>query len=229
MTTYEDIAKSLFHVHLAPADHQGFSDINTRIRGWSGPAHYAFFKALVMHPSVERILMLGVYQGRDLAYILSLIERYRSVALAKGQLEVIGVDKFSDTPCADWPEDKRGGSWKQAGFGPAPSFDLAFANLNPMAASKCLTLVSNDDESYLAGLLKTPERPLFDAIYLDTSHDEATVLRQIDQVAPLLKPEGILCGDDYLERPEWGVIAAVRKLRPSHIVFGSIWLAGAHS
>src|SRR4051812_3564824 len=105
-------------ITLTPEDIAGMNAINARIPGWSDAKHYAFFKYVLAElPWITDLLVVGVYQGRDIAYILDLVGRYHKTR----PLRITGVDKFSDTPCADWPEAKRGMDWKGAGFGEAPT------------------------------------------------------------------------------------------------------------
>lgn len=201
-----------------------------RVPGWSGISHYAFFRGLfaTLLPAPDsraRVLLLGVYRGRDLSFILHILNRYHFDAIHDKRVELIGVDRFEDAPCDDWKPEDREKSWEHAGFGQPPSLEIARANL-AVYSPDCATLVKSDDDAYLRQLAQA-EGFLFDAIYLDTSHDQATVQRQFMQCPPLLKADGIICGDDYLERPEWGVIQAVAENRPDHCVLSSCWAAPA--
>lgn len=229
---YEKLNESLNkNSDVTLAENDAVSGINLSVPGWSGLMHYVFFRELLralIGDDEKRvsILMLGVYRGRDLRYIscayheVELFNRHR---IAAG-LELIGVDKFNELPCDDWPVEKLGLSWERAGFGHSPTIAEARKNLDGTGA----VLVQANDHHYMKMLEHAhPEGGAFDAIYLDTSHDYETVVRQIGQARKLLKPDGILCGDDFLERPEWGVIRAVNELCRPFYVFGSCWFAPA--
>jgi predicted O-methyltransferase YrrM len=187
------------------------------IPGYSDARHYQFFRQLLAGRGIESILVLGVYFGRDIAFMLEAARRAGRAA------RITGVDKFSDDACADWLEGLRDRSWEQAGFGPAPSLEAATAHLAPWCAGAPVQLVKQRDALFLAAC-----RDQFDLIYLDTAHDYETVRRQIRQAAPCLAPGGILAGDDYSDAGTWGVRRAVTEAAPGHrLVSGWIWVAEA--
>jgi Methyltransferase domain len=197
-------------------DKHAVAVINQNIPGWSGYAQYRFFMGMMGTSWPRRMLMLGVYQGRDLAYICDILLRYFKKRLEAKEISIIGVDKFSDTPCADWPKGPN--TWGETEFGAAPSLEQAQKNLGPVFSF--VELVKSDDKEFLDG---NPGK--FDFIYLDTAHDYETVKRQIKQCVPLLNSGGVISGDDYLERDNWGVIQAVRESFPRYMVFKNcIWV-----
>lgn len=180
------------------------------IPGWSVPEHLAFFESVVSNPDITDILVCGVYFGLD----VMLIERAAQQVGRK--VRIFGVDLFSGAPCADWPADKRGMSWEAAGFGPAPTLDQANKNA-PYAL-----LIQSDAAQYMR-----TAPAAFDFIYLDTSHDAATVRAEINAATIALRPHGLLAGDDYTgPDPSWGVADAVKELLPHHVtLFDRIWLS----
>jgi len=179
-------------------------------KGWTTPGHCAFFEAALRELNfAPRILVCGVYRGMD----LRLIEYAGSIAGRDPCLT--GVDLFSDGPCQDWTDDQRGKSWEENGFGPPPSMEEA-----AKAAPRARLIKSNSIEF----LRSTKE--MFDWIYLDTSHDRATVLAEIEAAKPRVNAGGILSGDDYMGPQTWGVAEAVQTLLPHHVVlFNRVWLA----
>jgi len=184
------------------------------VPGFTDKRHYAFFKHLLASGPIKKLLIVGVYAGRDVAFALDAARELRH------PFHVVGVDKFSDEYCDDWPEQSRALNWQQAGFGPAPSLEAAKANLERLGFAHDATLCKQRDEEFLGSC-----RERFDAIYLDTSHDYATVVRQIRQAVGLLTEDGILCGDDYSDQGTWGVKRAVSELVPGHLVFANwIWI-----
>jgi hypothetical protein len=199
---------------LTPEDMRRMESIRRTIPGYSEGAHYAFFKHLIACTDIKRLLILGVYHGRDIAYLMDVAR-----ALAR-PLQVVGVDKFSDDFCADWPKERQSLNWQQAGFGAPPSFEGAKAHIERLGFAESVTVIRQRDEVYLASC---NER--FDAIYIDTSHDYDTVARQIRQAAALLSADGLICGDDYSDQGTWGVKRAVAGLVPGHLIFANwIWL-----
>lgn len=192
------------------------STICSVCRGWSSPAHYAFFAAVRdAAPFSDRWLVLGVYEGRDIAFIKD----------HAPDTHITGIDLFSDGPCNDWPEEIRGKTWEEAGMGPPPTIERARANLEKLGLAEDVMLIRGDDAAVLPTLAANGVK--FDVIYIDTSHDYATVARQIQQVRALCHEKTILCGDDYQPRETWDVRRAVCEALPLHAVFGdTIWLAG---
>lgn len=210
-------------------------NIAGEVPGWSRETHYAFFKALLdvlkpdfasvlSSPRPLRLLMLGVYQGRDLVFLNDAARRYHPNLV----LECTGVDAFSDAACADWPEDLKDKTWEQAGFGPAPSLDKATDNLRKFGFDEVM-LLKMPDEKFLARSAQMGRK--WDVVYIDTAHDEATVVRQIGQVLPLLAgPKAIICGDDFSSerQPTWGVDRAVKAAFGRFGLFNrTIWFATA--
>jgi hypothetical protein len=160
--------------------------IRQSVLGYSEGVHYAFFKHLIGCADIKRLLILGVYHGRDIAYLLD------NARALRRPLQVVGVDKFSDDFCADWPKERQALNWQQAGFGTPPSFAAATAHLARLGFADCVTVIQERDEDFLAAYTER-----FDAIYIDTSHDYETVARQIRQTSGLLADGGLICGDDY--------------------------------
>ena len=198
-------------------DERAITTIQEKVPGYSQAVHYAFFKALLAATDIKDILMLGVYYGRDIAFILDILKRYHPGR----EIRIVGVDKFTDQPCADWPEDRIGKTWDEAGMGPAPSHELAVANLTPTPESVIVDIISDTDEHFLANHVGN-----FDFVYLDTSHDFGTVWRQCRTISKVCNPDALICGDDYRDSATWGVRRAVSQAFSNHSVFGNwIWMA----
>jgi hypothetical protein len=199
---------------MTPEDSRRMEAIRQIVPGYSEGAHYAFFKHLLSCGTIKRLLILGVYHGRDIAYLMD-------IARALGRpLRVVGVDKFSDDFCEDWPQERKSLNWQQAGFGTSPSFEAAQANLGRLGFSQDVTLIKQRDDVFLASCSEK-----FDAIYIDTSHDYDTVARQLRQTVCLLTEDGLLCGDDYSDQGTWGVKRAISEFVPGHVVFANwIWI-----
>lgn len=216
--------------HLNHEDAVALDRICKTIPGYSGIVQQGFFKMLLHEPKINNILMLGVYHGRDMAIIMDLARRWRPEI----PTYVWGVDKFSDDACRDWPEDKKLMSWTQAGFGQPPAGvsgvkrNIAQA-VGPLPEGHGFTAIESDDAEYMALHMRAATAVKFDAIYLDTDHTHETCKRQMWQAKQIMRPGGILCGDDYSDESNmaggaWGVKKAVKEEYPIHSVFGEwIW------
>ena len=149
---------------------------------------------LLARSTVKEMLVLGVYHGRDIAYLMSL-------ARALGRpLQVVGAGVVPDDFCEDWPKERQSLNWQEARLlGTSPNFEAAQAHMARLGFSDSVRLVKERDERFLASC---SER--FDAIYIDTSHDYDTVARQVRQTFGLLTDNGLLCGDDYSDQGNLG-------------------------
>lgn len=191
-----------------------FRSVTAGIPGWSTIWHYLFFvRALEQLPDGARVCTCGVYHGCDLALISD------AAKLLRKEIRLTGVDLFSTAPCADWPEEKKGMTWKEA-FGVEPP-DIEAARRNAHGAR----IIQADSISFLRA-----NREAFDFVYLDTSHDYLTVIKEITSARMALDKQGacLLAGDDYHQPgTTWGVDRAVSEWLPHHVVlFDRIWLSG---
>ena len=222
MSNADKITSAIEELSGKPGVLDGCGPIMERVPGWSKAYHFLFFKAVMQAmPELRSILILGVYMGRDICFMLE-AAKFRP-------LQVVGVDKFNAEPCDDWPVEKRGMTWEEAFHCAPPSLELAQKNTNTQLADtdlQTVTLIQASDDDWL-----TAHNPshAYDLIYVDTSHDKATCLRQFAQVKKLCHPNTIIAGDDYapLEKM-WGVSDAVAEAFTSHQVLAdTIWFAGA--
>lgn len=192
-------------------------EIDRVCRGWATMAHWTWQQqVLTKLPDIRKICMLGVYMGRDVAYMAAHLADLR-----EPPFQITAVDLFSDVPCADWPEEKRGMSWEEAGFGGAPQLGAVRQNLETLGLAAYVDLVKQDGSAFLR---ESTEQ--FDLIYIDTSHDYETTRDTILAALPRLGPAGLLAGDDYSDEGTWGVKKAVTELCPEVRVFQNwIWFA----
>lgn len=187
------------------------TEVHDKVRGWSVPLHHALFASVIPRiPTDGSLLICGVYRGMDLAIM-------RAAGLdVVTSISVVGVDLFSSEPCADWTQEQRDrGTWEAAGMGLPPSMESAQA----LAPAAQLVRASSIDF-----MNATDSR--FDFIYLDTSHDYQTVWAEIKAARRILKPDGLLAGDDYGGPEHWGVRRACEELLPHHVAISSrIWIS----
>ncbi len=191
-------------------DFQRTDAINVHVPGWSNPNHYCFFRTMLERFPIKSVLMLGVYHGRDLAYIEDIQKR-----LMPGRgLNLVGVDLFEAGPMQDWPEHCKNKTWQEMGFGPNPSEKAA--TINAPSAS----IVKSNSIEYLKGCLSS-----FDLIYFDTSHDENTLRDELRACVGCVHSETLLSGDDYNDNPNWGVKRVVDRSFKDKRIYPPIWLS----
>jgi hypothetical protein len=215
MTNPDKITAAIEALSNDPTYAPQWQKIADRVPGWSRGNHYLFFKAVMQAmPELKSILILGVYLGRDICFMLD--------AAGNRPLQVVGVDKFNADPCDDWPAEKRGMTWQEAFHCEPPNITNAINNINAQPPHDVL-LVESDDAAWLPTATGS-----YDLIYVDTSHDKATCLRQFAQVKKLCHPGTIIAGDDYENlEPTWGVKDAVAEAFRSHqVLANTIWWAG---
>ena len=202
---------------MTTEDYLQCSRICEKVPGYSGTIHYGFFKGLLSDPSINNLLILGVYHGRDICFMLDILKRHHPGRTFR----IVGVDKFSDTPCADWAPESKTKTWQEAGYGRPPSLEDAIRNTSPLEDAAHVELYQSNDEDFLLG-----EAHPFDVAYLDTSHDAATLTRQLRQIRPWLHENSVLCGDDFRDIGTWGVVTAVRGAFTCYTVYYDyIWKA----
>lgn len=193
--------------------------INARIRGWSNANHYLFFKSWMdAFPEAKSVLIVGVYLGRDIAYMLD--------AAGDRPLNVTGIDKFNAEPCDDWPEEKRGMTWEQAFNCPPPDMEQAAKNYLTYAGPNAkVQLTKADSKDWLPSASGS-----YDLIFLDGSHEFASINREIRDAHKLCHPFTIVSGDDYANvQPGWGVEDAVKQSFKSHYhIDNRIWFSDSN-
>lgn len=190
------------------------ANIDSICIGWSRDAHWHAFKTILCrHSHIRDICMLGVYHGRDIAYIAAILQSFGR------DFRIVGVDLFEDVPNTDWAEADRGKKWSETWLGPAPDLDAANANLERLGIASHVRLVKANFDDYLAR-----RSELFDFIYIDIAHDYASTIKAIDLSREGLKPNGVLAGDDFSNQGTWGVKRAVEEKCPKFEVFDDwIW------
>lgn len=181
--------------------------------GYSTQLHWDVFHTLLADERIKKICICGVYFGRDVCYIASILNSY-----GRSDYTIYAIDKFEDAFCDDWPEEKRILNWDAAGFGPAPSVEKAQQNINALGLEKNIIVKKMRDVDFLS---QTDER--FDLIYLDTSHDYNTVKTTIQLAGSRLTADGIIGGDDFSDEGEWGVKSAVNASFEKYNLYGN-WL-----
>jgi hypothetical protein len=220
MTNADKLHKALGDSESQIPEMQKRTDaISSRIRGWSILQHYWFFKAWMDAFAEEgramRVLIVGVYLGRDITFMLD--------AAGSRPLHVTGVDKFNAEPCDDWPKEKLHMTWEEAFNCPPPDMEKALENIAPKLPHE-VRLIKADDKDWLESATGT-----YDLIFLDASHEYASISRQIRAVHKLCHPNTIVAGDDYSNvQPGWGVTEAVKEaFKFHHHISYRVWFAGA--
>jgi predicted O-methyltransferase YrrM len=136
-----------------------------------------------------KIAEIGVYKGRGTAL-------WNTILLNRNiKYDYYAIDHFE-------------GSEEHKTSGIVPTHEEAIQNLHHFAEN--LSIIKLDSIS-ASKLFKTKS---LDIIYIDGSHDYKSVLKDIKAWFSRLKPNGIICGDDFNEHWQ-GVVDAVTEFAQS--------------
>lgn len=199
--------------------------INSVCIGYSGNSHWEFFKMVLGKPWIKNICVLGVYYGRDIAYMANILN-----SLGRDDYQIVGVDKFEDSYCDDWPEEQRNLTWEEAGFGPAPTLNKTKANLfelglatidsqNGLELTKriaekfnlnlkiCVGCSPEDVPSFLGKVLAVGGT--IDFVFVDGLHTNEQVFRDFHACLPYLSDSAILAFHDILN---WNMLSGWQNI-----------------
>lgn len=161
-----------------------------KIPGWMNESELSILCKLVGSlPSESKVIEIGTYDGRSLC----------CMAAISPKNIFYGIDKFLDEPCDDWPEDKRHLSWPEFLSGPkvpdgyeSPDMERTQKNIDIFELTN-VTLLKGDSDSFHEMF----EDKSIDMIFIDSSHDYATVKRTLKLYLPKMKTKSIISGHDY--------------------------------
>jgi hypothetical protein len=180
-----------------------------------GLDHWLYFDEVLADPSRRDICILGVYQGRDIAYMAEAIQRARP---DRGRRPVFGHARGGTGP-----KTRSDSAGKRLDLGPPPSLDLARWNLASVGLDKGVELI----QASATGFLKSHQQA-FDFIYVDIAHDYESTRDAIASCIGACREDGVIGGDDYSDKGTWSVKKAVEASFPRHKVWANwIWLAEA--
>jgi hypothetical protein len=189
--------------------------IDRGCRGYSRECHWSFFRCLLTHPEIESCLVLGVYYGRGIAYMLAILQLLRRSA------DIVGVEKFAHSPGEDWPAHLRQCPRREAGFGPAPDLESARESPSRLGFASHVRRYRGRAEDDRGATDRA-----FDRVYVDTSHDDATTRKTMDLAVARLEPGGLIGGGDFSDQRTGGVARAVADAFLRFEIFSRwIWLA----
>ena len=81
--------------------------INLFCKGWSGKKHWKLFQEVFSRKKkFKELAILGVYQGKDLAYICSSLKKNNVK-----DFKIYAVDLFENVAMADWGPENQHLNW----------------------------------------------------------------------------------------------------------------------
>lgn len=178
---------------------------------WFSPYHVPILNCLNAGLKPQRVLEVGSWMGASARYF----------ALHSGAAEVICVDHWDRNKVENWVPGTHPEDWMDF------MFEHFLANcVHSGTAEKIKPFRS---ESLLAALSFHEAGDKFDLIYLDAAHKTEAVYADLRAYRTLLRPGGILCGDDYGHNhiPGEDVKASVDRyaaeINGTAIGYGNFW------
>ena len=169
------------------------------VTGWQ--SHHPWFEQIITPLKPRRILEVGTWRGASAIHMANIARRVDS------QAQVLCVDTWLGSHRDLWlnHEYRRQLDLKH-GF-PQQYFqflaNIVLSKLEDAIFPMPMT-------SYAAGTILAEVGMTFDFAYIDAHHDEEEVLGDIRRFYALLRPGGIMMGDDYSPQ-ERGVLKAVNR------------------
>lgn len=182
------------------------------ICGWS--EFEDFYRAVVPAlPDGAVVVEVGVAYGRSIALLDELVQ-------ASGKrAAIIAVDSFDDYMGGDQDDKRAYWEWAKAQGSPLEAFYASLDKHSPGTTDRIIVLhaLSNEGPAALGPSVAA------DLVFLDADHSYGHVCSDIDAWWPMVKPGGMLAGDDYDPVHFPGVIRAVCEKFPFHNVRGRVW------
>ena len=192
--------------------------INFVCKGWSSRKQWNLFHEVFSRKkNFKEIALLGVYHGKDLAYICSALKKNNHK-----NFKIYAVDLFEDVAGADWGEENKHLNWKDLNRGPPPSLEKSKFIINLLGFSKYVKFIKGDFKKLME------LKPQLDFVYIDLSHDYETTCDAIDLCVKLSHKNTIIMGDDFYDGEIlgtlWGVKQAVKdKFRNYKLHYNYFW------
>jgi len=170
--------------------------------GWSNRRHWNLFREVFSRKKDFKFLsLLGVYRGRDLAYICEAL-KFNKIK----NFKIFAIDLFEQENQYILRNGKK--IWQQDHSLKLPSLLNSKKIINYMGFSKNVEFIKGD-----FSLIKMISDKL-DFAYIDVAHDYESTIDAISSCAQVSQSDGLIFGDDYLDgstvETKWGVKEAVK-------------------
>ena len=173
-------------------------------QGWA--SHHPCFAELIAELRPSLVIEVGTWKGA------SLLEMARAVRELELPTQFICVDTWLGSNAELWLQHQLRAELKlEAGY---PQLFLTFLR-NLQAAGLLDRVFPMPMTSVTAAQILRRWRLQADLIYIDAGHTELEVTHDLEAFRHLLRPGGVLLGDDFL--PQWpGVVSAAQAFGRRH-------------
>ncbi len=162
----------------------------TEIPGWSDDILPFYDRLAKACSTTSRIVELGSAHGRSIVFLAS-----KLLEQNKGGVELYAIDQW-------------GGGWVEAArdiFKHATKEELAMVRFARLSSDQGSRLFEDDS---------------LDVVFIDADHSYEAVKDDFRYWLPKVKPGGLLCGHDYSEKDNPGVVQAVNEAKDLHYCGG---------
>ena len=183
--------------------------------GYFSRAQRAFYDRMVAEaPDPAVFIEVGCLLGKSTIYLAQAIQAVRSYAGSPG------TGKFIQIHAVDWFKGSDEPAFRTEPALQGIDFKTEFLR-NIMSANVHKVVRTHTGESTAVARTFAPASA--DMVFIDGSHDYESVKRDILAWRSVVKPGGVLAGDDY-HSPRWAsVVKAVDELLPGRKIEGTIW------
>lgn len=168
------------------------STVISNVYGWTGDHH--FLSEIVLRQKPKLIIEVGSFLGQ------SAINMGKALKSLKIDAHIICIDTWLGSP-EHWRTDKCNNLklFNYFGTGISSLYDQFVKNVMLEELDDVIVPMPNTS-AHIFEILKWKEIKA-DLIYIDGSHEESDVYKDIEMYSQLLSPNGILFGDDYSSWP----------------------------
>ena len=186
-------------------------------RGWNEGS--PIFEEVIKVLRPTKIIEVGTWKGASALRMAALLKKYELGA------EIVCVDTFLGS-ITHWMNPEHPELGMPMKFGRPTLYDQFIANV--IHAGHTDVLVPFPTDSLTAAEFFKAKRMIADVIYIDAGHDYDHALADIQAYWDIVRPGGVIFGDDY--KLDWiGVVRAVHDFAdsvkaPVNVSFRQKWL-----
>jgi len=195
-----DVKAFTLHV-MGSNPYEGFdtTGYSVDIAGWH--SHHPLFESVISQLRPRLILEVGTWMGASAIHMAQLARR-----LEPG-VQILCVDTWLGSHPVLWSTPEYRAQLRLKHGYPQQYFQFL---ANVVLSGLQDTIFPLPMTSYSATSLLVACGPQFDAIYIDAHHDEPEVTSDLQRCFEVLRPGGVMFGDDY-SPGEPGVLKAVNR------------------